>query len=525
MRNMSSKLGELLVNRKLITSDALEKALSVRRPKGDRLGSFLLKLGLIREEDLLEALSEQRGVPFRRISNMFIAEDVIKKIPAKLVWHYKFMPLSLENNNLVIAISDPSDLTALDDIRSNLGLDVQIVLAMQSEIQELIKKYYGVGAETIEAIVSRSPLDRAVYEAREQTEDIERLADDASVIKLVNQILKEAIENRATDIHIESYRGEVVLRYRIDGVLHPMRVAEDIKYLYSAVMSRVKIMCSLDVVEKRRPQDGRAKVKIGATEWDLRISIIPSLYGEHLVIRILPVNMLFKLEDLGMSNKDIDAMNKLIAKPHGIIFLTGPTGSGKTTTLYCALSCLNTPEKKIVTIEDPVEYELRGITQIQVNPAIGLTFAQGLRAVLRHDPDIMMIGEARDLETAETAIRVALTGHLIFSTLHTNDAASGVTRLMDMGIEPYLVASSVEAFIAQRLVRRVKGAGYYGRIAIHEILLVNDEIKELIMSKATSTEIRRAAIKSGMQTLWENGLEKVAAGVTTMEEVMSVAEE
>ena len=378
----------------------------------------------------------------------------------------------------------------------------------------------------------------------------------SEVIRLVNQILSEAISSRATDIHIEPYRDSIRIRYRIDGVLYEVSVPDEIKYLHHAIVSRIKIISNLDVVEKRLPQDGRAMVKIGNKQIDLRISVIPSLYGENVVIRILPVHLLLTLEDLGFSKQDLSAIEDIIKKPHGVIFLTGPTGSGKTTTLYACLTRLNKESVKIITIEDPIEYELGGITQIQVKPEIGLSFASVLRSVLRHDPDVMMVGEVRDLETAELAIRTSLTGHLIFSTLHTNDAPSGVTRLIDIGIEPYLVASSVNAFISQRLVRVVcssckeerkntnglpdvlKGSkiysskgckecgfvGYKGRIAIYEILVIDDQLRQLIVSRASSVDIRKKAKELGLKTLYDAGMEKVKQGITTPEEVMRAVE-
>jgi type II secretory ATPase GspE/PulE/Tfp pilus assembly ATPase PilB-like protein len=386
-----------------------------------------------------------------------------------------------------------------------------------------------------------------------RTEDIETRGEDASVIKLVDQILQEAIQQRATDIHIEPGRDELAVRYRVDGVLYDTRVSPDIKYLYSAIVSRIKIMAQLDIAERRVPQDGRIKIKIGPRELDLRISILPSVYGEHVVIRLLPIEMLFSLKQLGLLPEDLETLERIIREPHGIILVTGPTGSGKTTTLYASLSKLNTREKKIITVEDPVEYELRGITQLQMNSKVNVTFANSLRSMLRHDPDIMMVGEIRDLETAEIAVQAALTGHLVFSTLHTNDAASAVTRLMHMGIQPYLITSAAKAFIAQRLVRllcmecrekvsnttasvlpdanltsyyRRKGCeacrftGYKGRTAIYEILVVDERIKELMLEKAPSDIIKKEAVRAGMKTLYQDGLRKVAAGLTTSEEIL-----
>jgi type II secretory ATPase GspE/PulE/Tfp pilus assembly ATPase PilB-like protein len=392
---------------------------------------------------------------------------------------------------------------------------------------------------------------------------MEDLVEDASIIKFVNQIFVQAVKDRVTDIHIEPYEDELKLRYRIDGMLHDIPVPAGIKYFQAAIVSRIKIMANLDIAEKRLPQDGRIKIRVAAEELDLRVSILPTQYGESVDIRLLSGNMLYSLENLGLFPSDLDILEGLIKKPHGIIFVTGPTGSGKTTTLYACLSKINTKDKKIITIEDPIEYQLKGVTQIQVHPRIGLSFAAGLRSMLRHDPDIMMVGEVRDFETAEITIRVALTGHLVFSTLHTNDAAGGVTRLLDMGVEPFLAASSVECFIAQRLVRIVcpkcriekkpdkealkefgvgnsgskvvvyegkgceacKFTGYKGRTAIYEFLPMNEDIRDLVLRRASSDQIKNKALELGMHTLRMDGWEKIKKGLTTVNEVIRVTKE
>jgi len=396
------------------------------------------------------------------------------------------------------------------------------------------------------------------------TEDVVQSADDASIIKFVNQILHEAFKDRATDIHIEPYEDELKIRYRIDGILYDTKVPPNIKNFQSAIISRIKIMANLDIAERRLPQDGRIKIKIEEDHIDLRVSIVPTPFGEAVVIRLLSGDIFYGLENLGLLKRDLNVFEKLIKLPHGIIFVTGPTGSGKTTTLYAALSNINDKEKKILTIEDPIEYQLKGVTQIQVFPKIGLTFANGLKTMLRHDPDIMMVGEVRDYETAEITIRVALTGHLVFSTLHTNDAAGGVTRLIDMGVEPFLVASSVNAFIAQRLVRVIcskckievkpndemlnelgiskkeakkvkiyegkgceecKQTGYKGRTAIYEILVVTEPIREIILKRSSSDQIKKKAVSLGMRTLRQDGWEKVARGITSASEVIRVTQQ
>ena len=452
---MALRIGDILIEKGIITPEQLKIAISEQQKSGEFLGKVLIKLKFVSEKKMLQVLADQQGITFVELKEINISEKAVKSVTAKFVWHYKIMPISIENNVLTVAVADPFDMWPIDDLETHLGYKVEKALAAPTDIAEAIKKYYGVGADTIESILSNEsgPAVLAEASAKDKVEDIENLVGSASVIKLFNQILQQAINDRATDIHIEHFRGEAVLRYRIDGILYDTQVSGDIKYLYAAIISRIKVMSGLDIVERRMPQDGRAKVKIAEKEYELRVSIIPTLYGENVVIRILPTTMLFSISDLGMSKEDAAILEQLLGHPHGIIFVTGPTGSGKTTTLYACLSKLNTRERKILTIEDPIEYELKGISQTQINPKIDLTFAAMLRSMLRHDPDIMMVGEVRDFETAEVTIQTALTGHLVFSTIHTNDAASGATRLMDIGIDPYLIASSVNAFIAQRLVR------------------------------------------------------------------------
>ena len=558
-----TKIGEFLVQRGLLNPEQLEMALKESRISGELIGKTLLRMNLVTQEQLLMALGEQLGIPYyTSLKGLDIPAEVVKAVSPRFIQHYKFMPVKLKGNVLTVAVSDPLAVWLLEDLKLHLGFDIERVLATQEEIFAGIKRYYGVGADTVEEILTQEKSGKgrqSKYETLEEIQDIEEVgksAEDASVIKLVNQILSESVNARATDIHLETFRDYVRVRYRIDGILYDMRVPEAIKHLHSAVVSRIKIISNLNVVEKRLPQDGRAIIKIQDRQVDLRISIIPSIYGENVVIRILPVQLLFNLDDLGFFPEDLKKIEKLMLKPHGIIFVTGPTGSGKTTTLYACLSKLNKEAVKIITIEDPIEYELAGVMQIQIKSEIGFTFANALRSILRHDPDIMMIGEVRDLETAELAIRTSLTGHLIFSTLHTNDAASGATRLLDIGIEPYLVASSVNAFISQRLVRiicpackeevkdksllpeefrdmkiyRGKGCelckfiGFKGRTAIHEIFFVNEEIRSLILRKASSSQIKAKALELGSTTLKKAGLEKVRLGQTTPDEVLRVVE-
>ncbi|MDP8297383.1 MAG: ATPase, T2SS/T4P/T4SS family [Candidatus Orphnella occulta] len=578
---MAMKVGEMLVSKELITSEQLKLVLKEQHRTGDLLGQTLSRMGYMAEEKFLLVLSEQLNIPFIKIRDVDIDTSVIKKLPPKFAWHYKIIPISYADKKLTVATFDP--LGSLNDVKKFLGCEIVPVLATESDLTKAIEKYYGVGAETIEKIIASTPKESVVIDTNKEVTDIEKMAGDASVVKLVNQIIVEAYQKRATDIHIDLFRSRMSLRYRIDGILYEANTSEDMVRFFPAIISRIKIMSNLNIVERRMPQDGRAVVKIGDIELDLRISIIPTRYGEGLVIRILPTKMLFSLKGLGLQSTELKVLEDLIHKPHGIIFATGPTGSGKTTTLYACLNKIKSTENKIITLEDPIEYELEGITQIQVMPEIGLTFAQGLRSVLRHDPDIMMVGEVRDFETAELAIRIALTGHLIFSTVHTNDAAGGVTRLLDMGVEPFLITSSVRGFIAQRLLRvicpdckeedttigddikkqmleeiaefrqfyrkspekyekfanlkesdihfyRGRGCeacnsnGFRDRTAIYEILVVNKAIKDLIQKKVPTDTIREEAIKQGMKTLRLAGWERVIEGITTPAEVIRITQ-
>jgi len=534
------------------------------------LAALLIKRGLVSQETVLEIFSEHFKLSRVDLARTPVDPGLVQKIPLKFSEYYHFVPVKVENKKLTVAVSSPFDLRTQDEIRTHFGFaEIEMALAREEDISEAIKRWYGLGAGTIEKILETASEKGAskteMAPETEKVEEIEKLAENASVVKLVNQILLDAHQKRATDIHIEPYRGKVKIRYRIDGILYPTNVPSEIKKFILPIVSRIKIMANMNIIERRLPQDGRAIVKIGGETLDLRISSIPTPLGESIVIRLLPITRVFSLELLGLEEDEIKTFQYLIAKPHGIVFITGPTGSGKSTTLYACLNAINTEDRKIITIEDPVEHELEGITQIQVVPIIGLDFAKGLRSILRHDPDVIMVGEVRDLETAEIAARVALTGHLVFSTLHTNDSASGITRLVDIGVEPYLVASSVECFIAQRLVRmlcphckerdkqipeelkakmaqelglgpekeitcyRGKGcekcnsSGFWGRIGIFEILLIDEPIREMIMKRVHSGQIKKWAISKGMQTLRQSGWRKVIAGLTTPEEILEVA--
>jgi type II secretory ATPase GspE/PulE/Tfp pilus assembly ATPase PilB-like protein len=432
-------IGEILIEEGLISSEQLDAGLKEQKKTGDFICQALIKLGFVSEEKVFTLLSRKLDTQYIKLKDKDIDPLIIQKVPAKFASHYKIIPVDFKDNCLVIAMADPLDLRTLDDIRLLLGVEVKGALASEPGIQEAIRKYYGVGAETLESLIAEKPAEEALVSTSGKVEDLEVMAEDASIIKFVNQILQEAIRDRATDLHMEPFQDELRVRFRIDGVLYDIHIPETIKYFHPAIVSRVKIMANMNIAERRLPQDGRIKIKVADQELDLRVSVIPTVFGESVQIRVLSQGSFLELEKLGLAAEDLKILEQVITKPHGVIFVTGPTGSGKSTTLYAALARINSNAVKIMTIEDPVEYQLRGVNQIQVNPQIGFTFATALRHMLRHDPDVMMVGEVRDYETAEIAIRSALTGHLVFSTLHTNDAAGAVTRLLDMGVEPCFV--------------------------------------------------------------------------------------
>jgi type II secretory ATPase GspE/PulE/Tfp pilus assembly ATPase PilB-like protein len=566
-KKIDARVIRLLKEKKTLDEANLKSCFVQAEQKQNSPIPLISKSTQIPEVELLEIIAEEFRIEYIDLRSMVIDKNLTKKVPVKIASYYKFFPLSLENRLLTIARAYPLDIKIIDEIRTHLGYNVKVVLSTDQDVNEMLKKYYGLGAATVEKIIAQKTYDNVMQtKTEEAVDDLEEIGESTSVIQLVNQIILEAYNKRATDIHIEPYRNKLRLRYRIDGVLYDANVSPEIRNFLTPILSRIKLMSNLNIVEKRIPQDGRAIVKVHDQTLDLRVSFIPTPHGESVVIRILPTVMLFGLDRLGLTYVELEFFKELINKPHGIIFVTGPTGSGKTTTLYACLSSINTNERKIITIEDPIEYELEGITQIQISPEVGLDFSRGLRSMLRHDPDVMMVGEVRDLETAEIAIRVALTGHLVFSTLHTNDAASGITRLIDIGLEPYLVASSVDAFIAQRLLRlncphckqednevvpalkeqiakelgniypdevkifRSKGcqacnfSGFLGRTAIHEILVLNEQIKELTSKKAASDEIKKCAVNNGMKTLRQSGWLKVIEGQTTPDEVLRVTQ-
>ncbi|MFA4888420.1 MAG: GspE/PulE family protein [Candidatus Omnitrophota bacterium] len=558
-------IGQMLEGEGLISPEQLEAGLKEQKKTGELLCTALVRLGFISEEKVFLSLSRQLNIPFVRLKDKDIEPLIIQKVTAKFSSHYKIIPLEFSDNILTIAMADPLDIRTLDDIRLLLNLEVKGVLASELEIQEAIRKYYGVGAETLESIIAKgSPLEELKREV-ENAEDLEIMAEDASIIKFVNQILSEAVHDRATDIHLEPFQNELRTRFRIDGVLYDINIPETVKYFHPAIISRIKIMSGLNIAERRLPQDGRMRIKVNDQELDLRVSIMPTVFGEAVQIRVLSATSFLELEKLGLLAQDLKILEQVIKKPHGVIFVTGPTGSGKSTTLYASLARINSSEVKIITIEDPVELQLRGVNQMQVIPQIGFNFAAALRHILRHDPDVIMVGEVRDYETAEIAIRASLTGHLVLSTLHTNDAAGAITRLLDMGVEPFLVSSSLECLVAQRLVRVIcphckalikaqdelltqlkkdiefdaqkinlfegKGCqecrftGYHGRTAVYEVLIVNEALREMILARASSQQIKKKAIAQGMRTLRHDGLQKVLAGITTLTEVVRVTQQ
>ena len=557
--NASMGIAEVLLERGLITSDHLSAAMVLRKTEGLRLDRALVRLKCIEEETLLRVMSEQLGVPMVDLTKVQIDVEALRSLPARLVHRKGILPVKRENGVLIVATSDPFDLYAFDEIRLMTGLEIQPALAPEEDIQKLIKTHFGIGGETLDEMMSTDDLE-VVQDGSAETDDLLEMAQEASVVKLVNEVFLEAVNERASDIHIEPYERGLSIRYRIDGVLHDASVPATVSRFQAAIISRIKIMSNLNIAEKRLPQDGRITLSVGGRQVDIRVSVIPMLFGEGIVMRLLDkARVLYTLPELGMAPDTFGVFERLIERPHGIVLVTGPTGSGKTTTLYAALQAIVCPQIKVLTIEDPVEYHLDGVNQIQVAPKIGMTFARGLRAILRHDPDVVMIGEIRDLETAEAAIQAALTGHLVFSTLHTNDACSAATRLLDMGIEPFLVTSTVAASMAQRLVRSIcpdcsqeylpdldklpsdlklepgqklyrgtgcrkcRGTGFYGRSGLYELMLADDDVREKIMARAQATEILKIAKAAGLRTIRDDGWIKVRLGVTTPEEVMRVA--
>jgi len=551
-------IGEILSASGKISANDLERALQLQEQNRERLGKLLIDLGSIAERDLLAALSEQFRLPIIEGAQFPSLAPEVKGLSPRFMRTGKFFPFELQEQKLLIAIADPLDDETLDSIRLVTGLEPVAYLALAAEIQDAIEKHFGNnnGAKTDEFAGIED-------DASEDVEHLRDLALEAPVIRLVNTLIARAVESRASDIHVEPMEDELRLRYRIDGVLYPIEAPP--KQMGPAIISRIKLTAKLNIAERRLPQDGRIRLKVMGKDIDLRVSSLPTLYGESVVMRILERNDAKKISmsTLGFSDANLATMKKITARPHGIFLVTGPTGSGKTTTLYGALMGINDTDKKIITLEDPVEYQMAGINQMHVNAQIGLTFASGLRTILRQDPDVIMVGEIRDLETAEIAIRAALTGHLVFSTLHTNDAPSAITRLVDMGVPPYLLSSSILAVLAQRLVRvlcpackraeelpvealpadcrpdgartirasraigceQCRGIGFRGRMGIFELMEVDESMQSLIARTSEANVVRSQALKGGMKTLRQDGIEKVLGGRTTLDEVLRVTTE
>ncbi len=553
-------LGRILLQMGVITEEQLERALEIHERTREKLGRILVSMGAITEQDLAKAIGIQWNYPYVSLASAEVDPEVVRMVPHHLCMRHKVLPYARNGSKLLVAIVDPLNLLALDDVRLITGLDVEPRITTEEELLQALQKYHQLGA-LLEQTAHVEVGPEVPTEEEVSLDRLRQMVDEAPVVKLVNLILDQAIREGASDVHIEPHRHGIHVRYRIDGILHD--ILSPPKNLKAALVSRIKIMANLDIAERRRPQDGRIHLRVDGREIDLRVSTLPTLFGEKVVMRILDQSSaLIQLGQLGMASGVQETWERLASKPYGMLLITGPTGSGKTTTLYATLTKINTLEKNIVTIEDPVEYQLPRINQVQVNPKVGLTFATALRSILRQDPDIIMVGEIRDQETAELAVQAALTGHLVFSTLHTNDAASAFTRLLDMGIEPYLVASSVIGVMAQRLARKIcprckepyqaprealrrlsedleevdkevvlfRGAGceacrqtgYKGRIGIFELLVVTDRIRSLVLARAPATEIREAARSEGMRTMREDGLEKVLEGLSTVEEVLRV---
>ena len=543
------RLGEMLIQRQLIQQDDLDRALEIQRERGDKLGKILVDLGFVALRDVLAALSDQLSVPLVTLDSPPPAAPEIDGIASAFMRQCRFIPVALTDSTLTIAMADPLDFETISAVRGFTGLRVKTALAAEQEILDAINKYYGEAAQQVE---------ETGFEPGQAGEDLEQLRDMASeapVIRLVNTMIAQAVEKRASDIHLEPFEKDFRVRFRVDGVLFNQEPPP--REMKAAIISRVKLMARLNIAERRLPQDGRIKTKTLGREVDLRVSTLPTLYGESVVMRLLDRSAgdFYDLRRLGFDDRMLARMEYYTSLPHGILLVTGPTGSGKSTTLYSALKRINLPDKKIITIEDPVEYQMDGINQIHVNPQIGLTFAAGLRHIVRQDPDVIMVGEIRDRETADIAIRAALTGHFVYSTLHTNDAPSAITRLVDMGVENYLITSSVVAVLAQRLVRTIckqcrvpagermapdgrtvecwkgagcdacAGAGYSGRVGIFELMELNEDLRRLIMANADAAQITAAARRHGMRTLREDGWEKVRSGLTTADEVMRVTQE
>lgn len=561
----NKRIGDILIEQGLITPQQLKEALEMQKNGNKkRLGEIFVEIGAISKEELYEILQYVYESEYVDLTNYVIDPEVISLISEKAALRFKLIPISKNDDELIIAMANPLDVYAIDFVRDHTKIKkIKSLLSSEEDVLNAITNYYELGE--YDDIIEKLGTE-IVFKEEEEEEDskkLEAISKEAPIIQLVNMLIVQGVKDRASDIHVEPNKNGLLIRFRTDGMLHDIRTLPNT--IKSAVVSRIKILAKMDIAERRLPQDGRFQVKFGIREVDLRVSTIPTVFGEKVVLRLLDKSKgLIKLEQLGFIPEQLEEFKSIISKSYGIILLTGPTGSGKTTTLYAALNEVNSKDKNIITVEDPVEYKLDRINQIQIKPKINLTFANTLRSILRQDPDIIMVGEIRDVETAQIAVQAALTGHLVFSTLHTNDAASALTRLIDMDIETFLISSSVIGVIAQRLVRVIcekckeeytpgknvlsglnitndsknngkiklsrgtgcsfcKNTGYYGRTSIYELIVLDEEIRALIISKASSNIIKDTAIKKGMKTLKDSGLEKVMQGITTLEEVIRVA--
>jgi type IV pilus assembly protein PilB len=603
-------LGEMLIEEGLLTKAQLENALSEQRKHGGRLGAILKNLGYVTDQDIIKVLGKQMGIQHQSLANIVIDQEAVSLVPETLARRHQTIPLFKKDKVLTVAMVDPLNIFAIDDLKQATGFEIQPVVSTEVDVLKAIDRYYGVTSSVEEVLKGmeddrlepdrrtgqdrRGGLDRRVREGREEGPywidpqgqsvpaarrlttpaalptgsvgndetalALQRVAEDAPTIKLVNIMIAQAVREGASDIHVEPEEEVLRIRYRVDGVMHEMMSPP--KNVHAGVTSRIKIMADLDIAERRIPQDGRIRMRVGEKIIDIRLSTLPTVFGEKIVMRLLDKqSVLLGLEELGFDPDSLAKFKQMIRRPYGLILVTGPTGSGKTTTLYAALNSINSVEKNIVTIEDPVEYQLKGINQVQVNVKVGVTFATGLRTILRQDPDIIMIGEIRDRETATIAVQAALTGHLVFSTLHTNDAPSAITRLIDIGVEPFLISSSLSGVVAQRLVRKIcdhckkscspdsrlikelglqgkklnflrgegcqecRGTGYSGRIALFELLTMDESIRQLTVSRSSASQIRNKAREAGFKQLRHDGLVKAVSGYTTLEEVLRVTQE
>ncbi|MBM3828934.1 MAG: type II/IV secretion system protein [Verrucomicrobia bacterium] len=549
-------IADILTRKGLLTAEQLADAQSLTDSEGLRLDRAVVQKGLLTEKQLLEVFAEQLHLPLVSLEDRSFDAELLRTLPSRVVYRQRLVPVARVDGALQVATSDPLDLYAFDDLRLTTGLNIEPVLAPREEIEKVIKTHYGLGGDTLDEMVGEDDAPAVALEAG-HGEDLLEAAQEASVIKLVNEIILEAVNERASDIHVEPFEYQIAIRYRIDGVLQEAPVPPQMHRFAAAIISRIKILANLNIAERRIPQDGRIKFNVGGRQIDVRVSVIPMLFGEGVVMRLLDkANVLFTLPQLGMDDRSFGLFKGLIDRPHGIFLVTGPTGAGKTTTLYAALNAIVGPGLKVLTVEDPVEYNLTGVNQIPVNTAVGMTFEKGLRAILRHDPDVVMIGEIRDLETARAAIQAALTGHLVLSTLHTNDAASAPMRLIDMGVEPFLISSTMIGSMAQRLVRRIcskckteyepdhahlpndfvlapgeklwrgagcpncRNTGYRGRSGLYELMVMSDAISEKIIERAPAYQVLAAAQQGGLRLLREDGWDKVRHGITTPDEVL-----